>query len=231
MADEGAVPFRRPRLPDVVKKGCQARQKVRRRPLDGKQRVSEDIVRVVAGLGHSLARGELEQDGLEQAGLVQELQRQLRARRFEHLAQLFGDPFGRDDGRSEARSEPAHRGHEVGRELESELGREADAAQHPQRVVGEGSDGVGGRAQQLRLEVLPGAEPVVDLPVHVHEQRVDGEIAAAKVLVKRGPADVGFARVGGVGLGPGGHELDQPARQGHLRGAEPLEGDRWRRAR
>ena len=70
-------------------------------------------------------------------------------------------------------------------DVEAELGREARRPHHPQRVVGEGLLGGGGRHES------PGGE-VVETAVHVDElearqpdrHRVDGEVAAHEVTLE-----------------------------------------------
>jgi len=92
--------------------------------------------------------------------------------------------------------------------------------------VATGSRGVRRRA---RLEVgQPGSESVLHPAAEIHQQRVDGEVAAAEVLVDAGRLHIGLARVVAVALRPRRGELDRTVAPHHLGSAEALEDDRRR---
>jgi len=59
-------------------------------------------------------------------------------------------------------------------------------------VVGKRAHGISRRAQGPGLQVAPPAEPVVDPALKVHQQGVDREVAASKVLFEGGGADAGL---------------------------------------
>ena len=71
----------------------------------------------------------------------------------------------------------------------------------------------------------------MNLAVEVHQQGVDGEVAAAQVFFEGRGTHVRLSRAGIVRLGSGGDELDQVPRQRDLGGAESLEDRRFARAR
>ena len=87
--------------------------------------------------------------------------------------------------------------------------------------------GVARRADDAGLEVLHAAEGVDQLAERVAVERprygVDGEVAAALVILERAGFDLRLARIAGVGLLAGPHELDLDPPAADHRRAEGLE--------
>src|SRR2546422_7268387 len=83
-----------------------------------------------------------------------------------------------------------HRRKRVRFQLEGALGGEPDRAEDPHRVLAHADVGVADGADEARVQVVLSAH-VVDDPaiIYVVEEAVDGEIAAAGVLL-RAPEDV-----------------------------------------
>jgi len=186
-------------------------------------------VGVVAALLDALAGRELGQDAGQQASRVEQLEGLPGTFADEHLAELVGDPLDGDDRRPEPAGQRTHGGRQRLVELETQLGGEAHRAEHPERVVAEGRDRVERRPQEARLEVgQPGSESVLHPAAEIHQQRVDGEVAAAEVLVDAGRLHIGLARVVAVALRPRRGELDRTVAPHHLGSAEALEDDRRR---
>ncbi len=224
VAVEGAVAAGRHRLAHIVKEGGQPLGQAWRRGGDRLQRVLVDVGVVVAALLDAPAGGQLGQDHLQQPRRLHQLEGQRRALGDQHLAELVRGALDREHRRPQAITQPAHGGQQVGGQLEAELGGEPDRAQHAQGVVVKGLVRLARGPEDAGLEVgPPPAERVVDLAVEVHQQRVDGEVAAFQVGLQGGGPHLGLAGLGEVALGAGGGELDQAVAPGDLGGAEARE--------
>jgi hypothetical protein len=97
--------------------------------------------------------------------------------------------------------------------LQAEAGDEPGRPQHPEGIVGERDLGIEGRPEAAGGQVGQSVVGVDDLQVGPQPEGhgVDGEVPARQVhLDGVAEDDVGLARIGSVGLGPVGGDLDRP---------------------
>ena len=104
------------------------------------QRVGVDVLVLVVLVDLHPQRGQLGQDDVGQAGGDEQLQRRPRRVLQQGLRQLDLHPLGGDPAPAR-RTATVIAAHDLVVRRQPELGHEADGAQHPQRVVGEGVDG------------------------------------------------------------------------------------------
>ena len=159
------------RLADVVQQRGQPQHEVGRpgvrigllqrdRLVEHGQRVGVDVLVLVVLVDLHPQRRQLRQDDVGQAGGDEQLQRRPRGVLQQRLGQLHLHPLGGDPG--QLARHRRHRRDDLVVRRQPELGDEADGAQHPQRVVGEGVDGGAGRAQPPAQQVAEAAEGVGD---------------------------------------------------------------------
>ena len=173
--------------------------------LQEEQRVGEDVaLRVeVGGLLDAAHRRDLGQDDRQESRGLEQLEAPAGATLDEDLDDLVPDALGRDVG------EVRGRGHDrrVGRgvDCESEPGSEAHGAEHPQAVLVDARARVADRADHPGAKVVGAADEVDDaVGERVPEERVDGEVAPARILLRR--AEVDAARAASVDVGVVGAE-------------------------
>src|SRR5437870_1783201 len=223
------------RLPDVVEEAGQSEDEIaRRRRVDGRQRVFEDVLRRDLVLRRLLAFLELGADHLEQPDIREHPKGDRGPRRAEDLRDLLVEALA-GERRREMRV-PADRDDRAFIDPHVEERREAHGAQHPERVLVEALVRFADRTQQSRVEVaLP--------PERVHEiarravlarppgHRVHREVAAREIVAQRvGEGDViGTEMVGVPGLGSVRRDLDLVLARPHHHGAEAVRVQRARK--
>ena len=185
----------------------------------GVQRVGEDVVAVEAPLGDPDPLQELRKHGAEDARLLHEKEPDGRHRRLQRLEQLVANPFRGDAGKGLQRSGDRlpclclHR--------ERQLGGEPAGPQRPQPVLPKTLGRVPDCPDDpVRQVTLPGVRIDHLVRLEVVRHRVDGEIAAGKVIQdRRGECDV----VGSAAVAVGGLR----AERGHFeRGSLEQDGHR-----
>ena len=138
-------------FPDVVQQRRQSRNQLRRSEGRGEQRVAEDVVAMPAPLLHPLTGLELWQDARQEAGRIEQLQAALRLLRDQQLRKLVADPLHGDRRRLEPSRLLANRAFDRGIEREPKGCREADRAQHAERVFVERRPRIERRHDPARL--------------------------------------------------------------------------------
>lgn len=111
--------------------------------------------------------------------------------------------------------------------LKVELGGEAHAAHHAQRVVAEGNVGIEGCGDDAILQVGHTVEGVDELAeavaIEAHCHGVDGEVATVLVVFEGTVFHVGLPTVMAIALLAGAHKLHLQSAAFHLRRAEVAE--------
>jgi len=195
---EGDPPVRQQgpglRLADVVQQRGQPDREVTVKPVPRLQRdrlpqhgeaVLVDVLVPVVLVSLHPEPGYLGQNLVGHPGLHQDIDAEGRIGGQHQLGQLAADPFGGHD--LQALGLVGHCGAHVVRDGKPQPGREPGRAQDAQRVVAERPLRRARCAQHLLPERLEAAERVGELvPGQPGRHRVDGEIAAAQILLQRG---------------------------------------------
>ena len=219
----------RERLGDIVQHGGPPQPQVVAAPrhvVHDLERVDEIIlVGVRTAALHPLEVVQFGENQLQQTGHFQQFEAHRRHGRQHDLVELRDDPFARDD--ADARGIAADGVEGLLLDLESQLRGETHGPHHAQGIVREGDVGIARRADDALLQVVHPVERVDQLAERVAVERpgqgVDGEIAAALVVVERSGLDLRFARIVRIGLLAGPYEFDLDAARAEHRRAEGLE--------
>ena len=198
-------PGRRDRLADVVEEEAERERLggAGTKLLDREERVAEDVAfgMIVGRLLDAPHARHLGEDRREQPRFGEQLEAASRRPFGEDLHDLVADALGGHVGDGGRRG--ADRVQRRGLDREAEAGGEADGAQHAQPIFGDARSGVADGADDAGAQVGLAGDEVDHLARQgVEEERVDGEVAAERVLPRR--AEVHGARppavdVGGVG--------------------------------
>jgi len=143
-------------------------------------------LRVPSGRGRHTEQGiELGEERLECAAFAQHLEEDLGCRPQQHFFQLLPDPLRGQVGQLSSLRHLAHQPQRLGghhEPLGMETGGEARHPQDAQRILGKGRRDM---AQQPRLQILHAAVGIVQLPILIFGDGVDGEIPAQQILLQR----------------------------------------------
>ena len=182
---------------------------------------------VPAALLHALAWLQLRQDPRQQLGLVEQLEAALHLLRDEQLGEFLPDSLHRDHGRLQPPCVRLDRRFHGGIERKLQDGGEADRPQHPQRIFIEGRRGLERSHDASSFQVLqPSTGEIEHRPVPIHQQAVDGKVAAHHVVPQGARADLRLSTARLIGLDAARHEFEGAMIQIQVRGAESLEDHR-----
>ena len=195
------------RLADIVHHGGQAQRQVgggHRAVRAGFQgdstfehnhRVLEDVLVAVVFVDLQLQGWNFREEDVRKTGFDQRLKAGARTVGEQQFGQFVAHTLGGYDVDA-----VAHRGNRLGRvrrDTEAQLGHESHGAHHTQRIVVKGLSRIHRRAQHALGQITGTTERVHELQVgHAQSHRVDGEVAAGQVALKRvAIIDLGLTRV------------------------------------
>ena len=144
----------------------------------------EDVLVAVVFVDLQLQGRNFREDDVRKTGFDQRLKAGARTVGEQQFGQFVAHTLGGYDVDA-----VAHRGNRLGRvrrDTEAQLGHESHGAHHTQRIVVKGLSRIHRRAQHALGQITGTTERVHELQVgHAQSHRVDGEVAAGQVALKR----------------------------------------------
>ena len=181
--------------------------KQRFRP-DGVQRMEGMLPRIVAVVGISLVKAHHGQDLRQRSAcrfrILPQDRRRIRA--AQQLGQLLADPLRRNV----PQQFPAARQRRAGGRFDGKAqhGRNPQAAQDSQGILGKAPFRLAHAAQDSRFQIRPSFEGIIQRSPQIRRHGIDGEIPPGQIL-RQGGVEVHRVRVAAIGIS--GRARDQAA--------------------